>query len=78
MSQEYCDIVDIIQLKPSFSCSSVDVADSVCQSDQVEVKRRRLGLLNKQKNPSIYYNSSLPQMKTVVDLWCPPVCVFQM
>lgn len=30
-------------------CYSVDVADSVYQSDPVEVKRRRRGLLTKQK-----------------------------
>lgn len=55
------DIQHIIHLKPCFSCYSVDVADGVCQSDPVEVKRRRRGLHFKK----IYKSKNLPCMKMV-------------
>lgn len=35
-----------------FSSPSVDVADGVCNGDQVEVKRRKRGTLRVQKNPN--------------------------
>lgn len=60
-----------------FFCYSVDVADSVGQSEQVEVKRRRRGSFT-QKNLDFFFfviPKNLPQMNITMMFICALLCV---
>lgn len=83
LSQEYCDyfvlfVSPISNLVFFFFCYSVDVADSVGQSEQVEVKRRRRGSFTPtpQKNKILIFNfTSVPQMNIMMMVICGLLCV---